>query len=341
MTFEKWQAAFRPKALGSWNLHCCLPDDMDFFILLSSASGILGNPGQANYAAGNTFQDALAEYRQFQQQTNLASGQKDRHNISLDLGLVLEAGLVAEDERLLDIMLAHGFIGVRLADVQYLLERAMARPVEAATERPLWLPAQVVTAMGTGGLSLQNGTSSPHMTNSALFEYLNLVDLPVDQLAMAPRAAARRGGKKGGKELQAEILAAKSHEDAENMAVTGVARKLGYILGMGAGTGTGANGTRHTRGDSSGSDISSSGDGNTNTDGGRGRKRSSTSTGLAATVLDVTRSTRDYGVDSLVKLSITRWIVDQTGVAVGDIDSFESIRELGSYISRHVRSTAD
>jgi hypothetical protein len=48
---------------AAWNLHHCLPRDMDFFILLSSVAGLVGNRGQANYAAGNTFQDALASHR--------------------------------------------------------------------------------------------------------------------------------------------------------------------------------------------------------------------------------------------------------------------------------------
>lgn len=40
-----------------------LPPDLDFFITLSSVSNIVGNAGQANYCAGNSFQDALCEYR--------------------------------------------------------------------------------------------------------------------------------------------------------------------------------------------------------------------------------------------------------------------------------------
>ncbi|KAL8387382.1 hypothetical protein RB595_009943 [Gaeumannomyces hyphopodioides] len=334
MTFEKWQAAFRPKAMGSWNLHRCLPNDMDFLILLSSASGVLGNQGQANYAAGNTFQDALAEHRRFCQQTSFIGGMgKDRTNLSLDLGLVLEAGMVAENERLLGAMLAHGFFGVRLADVRYLLERAMAGPAEAPTERILRLPAQVVTALGTGGLTLQNGTEGPrHWTSSGLFDYLNMVDVPADVAAAAasqPRAAARRPGKKGAKELAAEIRAAPSPDGAGSVAAAAVARQLGRLLGMGA----------STEADNSNGSSESTGKQPTGSTRTTTRKRRGTATALGG-MMDVSRSTRDYGVDSLVKLNITRWIVDQTGVAVGDVDDFASIRDIGHHVSRRVLESA-
>jgi hypothetical protein len=63
MTYDQWQTAFRPKVVGSWNLHIALPHNMDFFIMLSSVVSVIGNVSQANYAAGNSYMDALAKFR--------------------------------------------------------------------------------------------------------------------------------------------------------------------------------------------------------------------------------------------------------------------------------------
>ncbi|KAH7132181.1 polyketide synthase [Dendryphion nanum] len=62
MTIDDFQAAINPKYHGSRNLvEAFQAVELDFFILLSSLSGIVGLPGQANYAAGNAYQDALVQ----------------------------------------------------------------------------------------------------------------------------------------------------------------------------------------------------------------------------------------------------------------------------------------
>ncbi len=66
MTIEDWNAAVDPKVKGTWNLHhesVSAAADLDFFVLFSSISGIIGQPGQGNYASANTFLDAFAQYR--------------------------------------------------------------------------------------------------------------------------------------------------------------------------------------------------------------------------------------------------------------------------------------
>jgi acyl transferase domain-containing protein/NADPH:quinone reductase-like Zn-dependent oxidoreductase/acyl carrier protein len=61
---ERFRAALAPKILGAWNLHLLtLELPLDFFILYSSATTFIGNPGQANYVAANLYLESLAAMR--------------------------------------------------------------------------------------------------------------------------------------------------------------------------------------------------------------------------------------------------------------------------------------
>ncbi|KAM3476998.1 hypothetical protein MY8738_006692 [Beauveria namnaoensis] len=66
MSYQDWQAVQEPKVKGTWNLHNALLTNtkLDFFILMGSVAGLVGQPGQGNYASANSFLDSFCHYRQ-------------------------------------------------------------------------------------------------------------------------------------------------------------------------------------------------------------------------------------------------------------------------------------
>ncbi|RJE27111.1 polyketide synthase [Aspergillus sclerotialis] len=130
MTWTSYMAALLPKVQGSWNLHELAPD-LDFFVLLSSISGFGGNAGQANYAAGGSFQDALARHRAAQ---GLPA-------VSIDLGMVSSVGVVAQDQRVSDHLTKMGLRAVSEEEVLGLVESAIRDPRRTPTT------CQVVTGI--------------------------------------------------------------------------------------------------------------------------------------------------------------------------------------------------
>jgi amino acid adenylation domain-containing protein len=90
MSVDELRAVTRAKLLGGWALHRALREyELDFFLLFSSASSILGAPGQAHYAAANASLDALASYAR-------AAGVPA---LAVDWGPWLGAGMAARPDR--------------------------------------------------------------------------------------------------------------------------------------------------------------------------------------------------------------------------------------------------
>lgn len=62
--WQRFDRVLAPKVQGAWNLHTLTQNkSLDFFVLFSSSTSLLGNAGQANHAAANAFLDALASNR--------------------------------------------------------------------------------------------------------------------------------------------------------------------------------------------------------------------------------------------------------------------------------------
>ncbi len=61
---DRLTRVWNPKAAGLWNLHVLTRDvPLAMFTVFSSAAGVIGNPGQAGYAAANAYCDALIAHR--------------------------------------------------------------------------------------------------------------------------------------------------------------------------------------------------------------------------------------------------------------------------------------
>lgn len=155
MSLEDFLTAIRPKVQGSWNLHSLLPSDLDFFILLSSGAGVTGNRGQANYCIGNTYQDALAQYR-------VSQGLK---GVSLDLGMILSVGFAAENDAVMGNLRASGFSAIREEEYHAILDYVCnpALPLQSA------LKSQVATGMETPAALRNKGIEEPFWMRDPLF----------------------------------------------------------------------------------------------------------------------------------------------------------------------------
>jgi myxalamid-type polyketide synthase MxaD len=107
-----------PKVAGALHLHRLTADDpLTAFVMFSSASALLGLPGQAAYAAANGFLDGLAQLRR-------GAGQPA---LSVNWGAWAEIGLAARSDRAAHLQ-ARGFSAMAPAEALDLLGRLLARP---------------------------------------------------------------------------------------------------------------------------------------------------------------------------------------------------------------------
>lgn len=158
MSTEDYHTAVRPKVQASWNLHTVLPKQLDFFLLLSSGSGIVGNRGQANYAIGNTFQDALARHR-------VSIGLK---GVALDLGMILSVGFTAEKADVMSHLRAAGFAAMREEEYHAMLDELCNPSLKPSS----LLKAQIALGFEIPEILRFKGIEDPGWMHDPLFKHL-------------------------------------------------------------------------------------------------------------------------------------------------------------------------
>lgn len=205
MTFSQWSRTVRSKVQTSWNLHALLPAGLDFFIMLSSISGIVGNPGQSNYAAGCTFQDALAQHR-------IRTGQKA---VAIDLGVVRDIGVLAESEDL-QKKLSSGLRESRQITADEVLA---CLDLYCDPERESVGPSHVTMGLGVPADFVSQGREPPELMQRPLF---------------AAHASPNNGNGSNAAENETDYLAlfqqADSVEKRSDVVFTALAKKLARAL---------------------------------------------------------------------------------------------------------------
>ncbi|KAL8735751.1 MAG: hypothetical protein Q9166_000614 [cf. Caloplaca sp. 2 TL-2023] len=199
MTFSDYHAALRPKVQGTLNLHAALSSTpLEFFLLLSSCVGIIGNNGQANYASACTFQDAFARHR-------TALGMPTR---SLDLGMISGAGYVHENISVSKFLTAQGFQPVPVNELLAAIEYAITEPIRDVDDSQLIL-----------GLTGSTGPENQAINFAdARFEYIRSTQRPPSGAVSAANS------------LQSQLTLAKSSQEVHLVLRNAVVAQVSRVL---------------------------------------------------------------------------------------------------------------
>ena len=148
LSYDDWRAAINPKVTGTVNLHQELSaTSLDFFVLFSSLSGTIGQIGQVNYAAANTFLDAFVRYRR---NLKLAAS-------VLDIGLVESVGYLSEKPSALRRLQSRGMRSLSESELLGALQLAIVRspvPDSQSLKTNHWTNDSTNSAKFAIGLSL-------------------------------------------------------------------------------------------------------------------------------------------------------------------------------------------
>ncbi|KAI1825627.1 ketoacyl-synt-domain-containing protein [Xylaria intraflava] len=205
MTYDDYASVIESKVQGGWNFHRALINtELDFFIAISSIAGIVGNRGQAAYAAANSFLDSLIEHR-------LAMGLPAS---SLDLTAISDSGYLAEDlEKAAEVARNMGSDTICEAEVLCLLGAAIDGRLARACN------GHTITGMRI------TPTMQPFWTPDAKCKHLR-------EAAKAAAVADTSTSVTKAISYSAAVKAAKTLTEAEQIVCDGLASNLAAVMMM-------------------------------------------------------------------------------------------------------------
>ena len=211
MSHAQFLNAITPKVQGTIHVASALSSvksNLDFFVLLSSSAGIIGNRGQANYSAANAFLDAFAAH--------LVS--RGYPATSISLGSVLSVGWVAENQDRLPIALSYGAISeeLLLAILEYHMDPSWGAAQSPGT-------CHTVAGVRSARDFQRQSIPLPGFMAYPLFSPLRAIagaSQTAEEVAEAPIAQGLRG--------------ATSMEDAVELVTRAIVYKLARIMALSA-----------------------------------------------------------------------------------------------------------
>ncbi|KAI5920277.1 hypothetical protein F4810DRAFT_438322 [Camillea tinctor] len=206
MTYDNYTTVIESKVHGGWNFHRALINTpLDFFVAISSVAGMVGNRGQAAYAAANCFLNALVQHR-------ISLGLPAS---SLDLTAISDSGYLAEDlEKAAEVARNLGSDTICEAEVLALLGAAIGGRLATACN------SHTITGMRI------TPTMQPFWTPDAKCKHLREAAEAAAALDASAAGAAKAVS------YNAAVKAAKTLEEAEKVVCDGLASKLAAVMMM-------------------------------------------------------------------------------------------------------------
>lgn len=206
----------KAKAQGALSLHRAVQDlDLDFFVMTSSISALLGNMGQSNNSAANSVLDALALQRRANRLTAT----------SLVLPMVLDVGVVAENETIETSLARKGLYGIDEVEMLRGFEAAMSRPSSHGSDE--MMDSQIIT-----GFEARQLARSMNTTENVDAYWYNDARFCHAQAVIAGEEGQPGGGGNGSNSFAATIKEASSEGPEAIMAVIAkhIAKCMSSIL---------------------------------------------------------------------------------------------------------------
>jgi hypothetical protein len=145
MTLANFNKTMRPRVLGTLNLHEALENtELDFFVMWSSWTKMIGSASQGNYMASSAFMDAFAVHRQ-----HLGLPAK-----SLTLGHILDVGIVSDHLQWQENVLRMGMYGN--SEREFLQYCQVAIGPSAVTQQDSFEMGHILVGLEPTGLLINN-----------------------------------------------------------------------------------------------------------------------------------------------------------------------------------------